>query len=265
MSRITTAFRSHPRSALITFLVGGYPTPALSLVMARTLIAAGTAVLEIGMPHSDPVADGPVNERAAREALACGMTPDGIFSMVRTIRGESSVPLVLMTYYNLIHRRGVRRFVADAASSGADGLIVVDLPIEEADEVRAVTREYGLELVFLVSPVTEGARLDAILAASRGFVYLISTTGVTGAREELPPEALTLLETVRPRSTLPLAVGFGISLPSHVMACVAAGADGVIVGSAITDIVSQHHTNPQEMVRRVREFVMEMVAAAVRD
>jgi tryptophan synthase alpha chain len=210
------------------------------------------------MPFSDPVADGPTIQRAHTRALEGGMTVDGYFEAAREIRRISEIPLVLMVYCNIVHRRGVGRFYREAADAGADGVLIVDMPPEEGERALAAARENDLDQILLVAPSTSEERLPLIAGSGSGFLYLASLLGVTGARERLSGEVSALITRVRPHTRLPLAVGFGISRPEHAAALRAAGADGVIVGSAVVDLVEKNIRDPEMMGREIRVFAAGM-------
>jgi tryptophan synthase alpha chain len=186
------------------------------------------------------------------------MTVDRYFETVREIRRSSEIPLILMVYCNTVYRRGVERFYREAKAVGADGILIVDMPSEEAERAVRSARENGVDQIFLVAPSTSDERLEQILKSAGGFVYLASLLGVTGARARLSDEASRLVSRVRPRTRLPLAVGFGISRPEHATALRKAGADGVIVGSALVGIVGEHARDPEQMAHEIREFVAGM-------
>lgn len=240
MGRIGALFaREDP--AFIGFAVAGDPDREKSFGVAKAMADAGVDLLEIAVPYSDPVADGPVIERAHIRALRAGTTPDDVFALVRRVRGYAPLlPLVLFTYYNIVYRRGVDRFFAEAAAAGADGVLVVDLPAEESDEVAPVALRHGIDRIVLIAPTTSPERQQAILRGASGFVYLISLEGVTGERDRLPSNLAGLVGAVREKTTLPLAVGFGVSRPEHVAAVATAGANGVIVGSALVRAIEEH-------------------------
>ncbi|MDK2889714.1 MAG: tryptophan synthase alpha chain [Methanoculleus sp.] len=240
MSRIDDLFaRKNP--VFIGFTVAGDPGIEASFGVATTMIDAGVDLLEIAVPYSDPVADGPVIERAHVRALRAGTTPDDVFGLVRRVRGYApALPLVLFTYYNIVYRRGADRFFAEAAAAGADGVLIVDLPVEESGEVAPYAARHGIDRIALIAPTTSPERQHAILREASGFVYLISLEGVTGERDRLPPNLTGLVGAVREKTDLPLAVGFGISRPEHVAAVAAAGANGVIVGSALVRLIEEH-------------------------
>jgi tryptophan synthase alpha chain len=221
------------RRSLIVYLCGGDPDLAATERLVPALAAAGADVIEIGVPFSDPLADGPTIQAASQRALAAGTTLAGILDLVaRLRRGGCEVPLVLMGYLNPIVRMGVGEFVARAAAAGVDGCIVPDLPLEEAAMLGVPAEAHGLSLVLLAAPTTPPERLRAIGERTRGFLYYVSVTGVTGVRAALPPELPAELDRVRAVSLAPVAVGFGISDPEQARA-LAAHADAVVVGSAL--------------------------------
>jgi len=262
MGRIESVFAKKGKSAFIGFTVAGDPDKETSIRIAKALIDGGTDILEFGVPFSDPVADGPTIQRADDRALASCTTPDTIFAIVREVRAYSEVPIVFLTYYNTIYRRGIDRFYLEAHEAGVDGILVADMPVEESDEVAATAEKYGIDPIFLVTQTTSNERMDTIVRHARGYLYLVSVLGVTGARKTVAPEALALLNRVRSHTTLPLAIGFGISTPEHVTTCNLAGADGVIVGSAIVDIVEKNLGNPDAMEQDLRHYVSVMKKAA---
>jgi tryptophan synthase alpha chain len=262
MERIESVFEKKGTTAFIGFAVAGDPDKETSVRIAKALIDGGTDILEFGVPFSDPVADGPTIQRADDRALAAGTTPDTIFEIVREVRAYSKVPIVFLTYYNTVYRRGIDRFYREAHEAGVDGILVADMPVEESDEVVAVAQKYGIDPIFLVTQTTTGDRMDTIVSRARGYLYLVSVLGVTGARKTVSPEALALLHRVRSHTDLPLAIGFGISTPAHVKTCRDAGADGVIVGSAIVDIVERNLRDPAAMEIVLRQYVTSMKNAA---
>jgi tryptophan synthase alpha chain len=261
MTRIRDLFQGLDRPAFIAYLVAGHPDTGGFSVAAKAVIDGGADILELGMPFSDPVADGPTIQHAHTRALEGGMTVDGYFDAVREIRRTSDIPTVLMVYCNTVHRRRVERFYREARDAGADGVLIVDMPPEEGARALAAARENDLDQIFLVAPSTSDDRLDLVAGSGSGFLYLASLLGVTGARDRLSGEASRLIGRVRPHSRLPLAVGFGISRPEHARALAEAGADGVIVGSAIVQIVEEHAGNPERMAHEIRGFVAGMRGA----
>jgi tryptophan synthase alpha chain len=230
-SSIATAFSAHgKRAALMPYLMGGYPTLADSLSAGLAAADAGADLVELGIPFSDPLADGPVIHAAGTEALAAGASPHLVLGVCEQL--ATRVPVVLMVYANIVLTAGVEAFALRAAAAGASGLIVPDLPHDEAGELRAACDAEGLALVPLVAPTTTPERIAEIGADARGFVYTVSLTGTTGERAELPPGLADTVGRVRTATDVPVAVGFGISTPDHARA-VAEIADGVIVGSRV--------------------------------
>jgi tryptophan synthase alpha chain len=242
MSRLAQAFagaRAQNRAAFIAYLCAGDPDFDSSLAACRAVIAGGTDILEIGVPFSDPLADGPTNQLAAQRALEGGMTAARVLELVRRIREESQVPIVFYTYYNLVFANGVEAYVQAARAAGVDGLLTLDLPPEEAGELMAAARRHGLETVFIVAPTTPDARLAKISAAATGFIYYVSREGVTGVRAQLAVGIAAAVARIRRFTPLPVAVGFGISSRAQV-AEVAAQADGVVVGSALVNVIGDN-------------------------
>jgi tryptophan synthase alpha chain len=228
---ISTAFSENgKRAALMPYLMGGYPDLDTSLAAGLAAADSGADLIELGIPFSDPLADGPVIHAAATEALAAGVTPHGVLGMCEGLAAR--VPVVLMVYANIVLTAGASAFALRAAAAGASGLIVPDLPHDEAGEVRAACDAEGLALVPLVAPTTTPERIAEIGADARGFVYTVSLTGTTGERDTLPDGLAQTVERVRASTSVPVAVGFGISTPEHARA-VAEIADGVIVGTRI--------------------------------
>ncbi len=262
MGRIDEVFRKKGSTKFIGFAVAGDPDKETSIRIAKALIDGGTDILELGVPFSDPVADGPTIQRADDRALAAGTTPDTIFAIVREIRAYSEVPIVFLTYYNTIYRRGIDRFYREAHEAGVDGILVADMPVEESSEVIQIAAQHRIAPIFLVTQTTSDQRLDSIVQRARGYLYLVSVLGVTGARKTISPEALALLHRVKKHTDIPLALGFGISTPKQVTTCKLAGADGVIVGSAIVDIVEQHLSDRDGMETALKRYVSGMRDAA---
>jgi tryptophan synthase alpha chain len=235
--RIATAFAEHEKAAaLMPYLMGGFPDLDASLAAGLAAADGGADLLELGIPFSDPLADGPVIHTAATAALAAGATPHGVLRVCEGLAGR--LPVVLMVYANLVLAAGPEAFALRAASAGAAGLIVPDLPHDEAGEVRSACDSEGLALVPLVAPTTTPERVAEIGAGARGFVYTVSVTGVTGERGELSPDLEGTVTRVRASTELPVAVGFGISTPAHARS-VAEIADGVVVGSRLVRAVDE--------------------------
>ncbi len=227
---------------LIGYLTAGDPTPEATPKLADVLIRGGVDILELGLPFSDPIADGPTIQEASLRALNAGTTPLKVLEIAKEIKAQHDTPLVVMTYYNPVFHHGVLTFLKKAKAAGVDGFIVPDLPVEEADEYRKAAEMAGLDTVFLASPATSEERLQKIVNASSGFLYLVSRFGVTGAQSSVADSTVQLIRRVKPitASKVPLAVGFGISKPEHVKRVIEAGADAAIVGSAFINIISQN-------------------------
>lgn len=255
MSRLAEGFDRHGRTALIAFTVAGDPDQERSARIATTLAASGADLLELGMPFSDPTADGPVIERADGRALQSGMSPERLLDLVRDVRTESAIPIVLLCYFNVLHRYGVDRFCRDAAAAGLDGILCVDLPIEQSGELQPACRAAGLERVLMAAPATGDGRLAWIGEGAEGFVYVVSTAGVTGIRDHVPDTIAPLIARLRRVTSRPLAVGFGISAPEQARAVAAAGADGVIVGSAIVRLVEENLDDDTAMLAALAEYI----------
>ena len=227
------------RAALMPYYTMGYPDPEVSMDIIETIAKSGADLLELGIPFSDPLADGPTIQRSTQVALANGMRVAGCLEGVRRLRQRGVVqPLLLMGYYNPILAYGVEAFVADAAAAGADGFIVPDLPPEEADEMELACRVQGMALPYLLAPTSTPERITLAASRATGFLYLVSVTGVTGARRDLPLDLADFVWRVRAAASLPLAVGFGIATPQQAQQ-VAALADGVIVGSALINAMDE--------------------------
>jgi tryptophan synthase alpha chain len=239
MSRIKEAFaraRAQNRAAFIAYLCAGDPDFDTSLGSCRAVIDAGADILELGVPFSDPLADGLTNQLAAQRALESGMTAKRVFELVRRLREKSEVPIVFYTYYNLVFSNGVDAYFHEASSAGVDGMLILDLPPEESAEAAAAAKAHGVETVCIVAPTTPDSRLPKIAAAATGFIYYVSREGVTGVRDQLAGGIPEAVARIRAHTKLPVAVGFGISTRAQV-AQVAAHADGVVVGSALVNII----------------------------
>jgi tryptophan synthase alpha chain len=245
------------RAAFIPFIMAGDPSLDATASYLDALAAGGADVIELGVPFSDPIADGPTNQRAAVRALQAGAKLSNLFEMVARHRDRLGVPIVLFTYFNPIHARGVARFAEQAAASGVDGVLCVDLPPEEGErELVPALREQGVDAIFLLAPTSTKERIAKVAAVSSGFVYYVSRTGVTGERAALPTELVKDIKKLRKQVKLPLAVGFGISSPAQV-ATVGEAADGVVVGSALVHLIEEKAGEPgfpALLERRVREL-----------
>jgi tryptophan synthase alpha chain len=266
MSRIAPAFaraRAQNRAAFIAYLCAGDPDFDASLAACRALLRAGVDVLELGVPFSDPLADGPTNQLASQRALAAGMTPARVFELVSRVRESSETPIVLYVYFNLVFANGVEAFVKAARAAGVDGLLILDLPPEEGGDVAAVCRVQGMDTISLVAPTTVEARLPLIAAAATGFVYYVSREGVTGTRDSLAEGIGAAVGRIRRHTSLPVAVGFGISSRTQV-AQAAALADGVVVGSALVNVIQAHLGDRKGMPAALAARAADLAAGAAR-
>jgi tryptophan synthase alpha chain len=264
MSRIANKFtelRSRREAGFVPFLTFGDPEADRTVPLLVALDRAGADLIEIGVPFSDPMADGPVLQRAAERALAGGASLRGCLDAVAEFRRRSEVPIILFGYYNPIFRYGLERFAADARAAGVDGVLCVDLPPEESGDLDRVARERGLDLIYLLAPTSTLDRMRKVLSRARGFVYFVSVAGVTGVRTRLAENLETLVRSVKRLTSMPIGVGFGISTPEQA-AHVASFADAVIVGSAIARVIEECPSGA-DLVGRVERFA-ESLAAAVR-
>lgn len=243
------------KPALVAYLTCGDPDLRTSREVALAAISGGAEVLELGVPFSDPVADGPVIQRASERALRNGTSLDQVLTLASEIRRESDAGLIIFTYLNPILRMGMDKFAERAAECGVDGSLVTDLPVEEADEYLRQMRKRTLVTVFLAAPTSTNERLKRIAEASTGFVYAVSRTGVTGARKDLPDDAQKLVKRLRKFTELPIAVGFGISKPEH-FAAVGKFADAAAVGTAIVQTIEN---NPGKEAQAVAELIAQVV------
>jgi tryptophan synthase alpha chain len=251
-----TELKTRDEGALIAYICAGDPTPDDTAEIVHALLRGGADIVELGLPFSDPIADGPTIQASIERALEAGMNPDIFFDLARSLDVDADVPLVVMTYYNLIFKRGLERFVANCVESGITGIIVPDLPVEESDDLAMHCRRHGVDLIFLIAPTTYPERMKRIAGVGSGFIYLVARTGVTGARDNVAESTLSLIDLVRSttHTTTPLAVGFGISTRDQAAAIIDAGADGVIVGSAFVNIIADGTDVPEQIEELAREL-----------
>ena len=260
MTRIEQRFkdlRKAGRTGFVAYITAGDPDLNTTHQVVLELDRRGVDVLELGVPFSDPLADGPVIQEASQRALAAGATLEGVLSMVAELRAETEIPIVLFTYYNPIHRYGVERFVKRAADVGVDGVLMLDLPPEEGGDYKAQMDVHGLDTIFLMTPTTRDDRMKMIVSHTRGFVYYVSRTGVTGERDFLADEIQNKVSAICEHTDMPIAVGFGISTPEHVSE-IARYADAVVVGSAIVRRVGEYQ-NDVDLVSKVGAFVGSLI------
>jgi len=256
MTRLHATFarlREAHSPGLVTYITAGDPDLDRTAGILRALDRGGADVLEVGVPFSDPLADGPVIQRATERALAAGTTLSGVLDLLRSLRGEIAAPVVIFSYANPILRLGAEQFADRAREAGVDGVLVLDLPIEEADEFRTMLARRGIDTILLLSPTTTDDRLRRAAALGSGFLYAISRLGVTGARDALASGARDMVGRIRKVSDLPVALGFGISKPDHVRE-VGQWADAAVVGSALVDVIAREGAS-RDLNTRVEEYV----------
>ncbi|MCX6552976.1 MAG: tryptophan synthase subunit alpha [Acidobacteria bacterium] len=256
MPRITDAFariRSEHRAGLVTYITAGDPTLARTADILPALDRAGADVIEVGVPFSDPLADGPVIQRASERALAAGATLDGVLEMIAAVRASVHAPIVLFSYANPMYRMGFPAFASRAARAGVDGVLTLDVPMEESHALRQELVANGIDMIFLLSPTTTVERMRLAGELGSGFVYAISRLGVTGARAEMAAGIGGFVQCIRLCTTLPVAVGFGLSRPDHV-AAIGSIADAAVVGSALVQVIADAGDTP-ELVPCVETFV----------
>jgi tryptophan synthase alpha chain len=244
--------------------MGHDPDPKAFMANAVSLIEGGADILEIGIPFSDPVADGPVIQAAGMRALAGGATPGKILDTIGELSSQFTIPFVLLTYYNPILAMGIEQFLRNASEKGVNGIVVPDLPMEEADRFRDMALKYSIDNIYLAAPNTSAERLGNIVEKSRGFVYLISLYGVTGPRDTLSPQALETVKRVKlvAKGKVPVSAGFGISQPEQVSSLLRAGADGAIVGSSLVRTVAEHLGNPENAPYYLKKTIMALKQAS---
>ena len=259
MSRIEATFavlKQRQETALIPFITAGDPDLDVTAELILTLAEAGADLIELGVPFSDPMADGPTIQAASERALAAGTTLVGILQLVADVRKKTQIPLILMGYYNPVFCYGADRFARDAAAAGVDALLLVDLPPEETDEISAAMRESGINLITLLAPTTPRERMKRLAAAAEGYLYYVSMTGVTGAQKISPEDIRVTVEDLKGMTDIPVGVGFGITTAAEARA-VGAFADGVVVGSALVKIIEEHGQSV-DLLPKVAEFIVEL-------
>jgi len=256
MSRITKTFsqlKKTGRKALIPYIMSGDPSMSATVKYVLELEKAGADIIELGVPFSDPLADGPTIQRASERSLQKGTTLKRVLEMVRDVRKKTDIPLILMTYYNPVFKFGIDRFIKTAVAAGVDGVIIPDLIPDEAGEFTSLSRKHGLDTVFLVAPTSTGERIRKVSAASTGFIYYVSITGITGAKLTVGKDMVDTLDVLKTRTKKPVAVGFGISNPDEART-VSKLADGIIIGSAIVKLIAQRK-NITHFVKSIRKAI----------
>jgi len=267
MDRIAQAFartRAQHRAAFVAYLCAGDPDFDTSLAACHAVLQSGVDVLELGVPFSDPLADGLTNQLAAQRALAAGMTSARVFDLVRALRADHpEAPIVFYTYYNVVFARGVDAYVRAAKAAGVDGMLTLDLPPEEAGEVLEASRAHDLKTIFIVAPTTPDHRLPKITAAATGFIYYVSREGVTGVRDQVAGGIPEAVARIKAHTALPVVVGFGLSRRDQVRE-VARCADGVVVGSALVNGIQENLGDAARIVARLRALVADLAAGTAR-
>ena len=246
------------RAALIPFFVIGDPDFDTSLAIIKTAIDAGADVLELGIPFSDPIADGPTIQKADIRARNSGMTVKKALDFVRQVKAYKDIPIGLLMYYNLIYQYGTEKFFSDFYQAGANSVLVADLSIDDADEITSPATIAGLDTVFMVTPNTDTERMKKIASKTTGFIYTVSLYGVTGSRDNLSDMVEGLVRKLKGLTTVPVCVGFGISKPEHAAAVATAGADGVIIGSKIVDLIESNLGNREKILAEISNFISDV-------
>ena len=263
MNRIDKTFkrlRAEKKKAFITYIVAGDPDMGTTKKIVLSLVKAGADLVELGIPFSDPLADGPTIQRATQRSLEAGCTVKKVMSMVKELRKKVDIPLVFMTYYNIVFSYGIERFIKNAKACGADGIIVPDLPMEESGELTKVADKEDFSVILLAAPTTPPERFEKIARHSRGFIYYVSLTGVTGARKKLSGSLKNDVRKLKKLTSKPICVGFGVSNPAQAKD-VARASDGVIVGSAIIKTLEKHLKSRKKMVGNVESFARSIAKA----
>lgn len=251
-------FSNLNRAALIPFFVIGDPDLETSLDLVKTAIDSGADILELGIPFSDPIADGPTIQKADIRALAGGMNVNKALEFIGKVKAHKDIPIGLLMYYNLIFQYGTEKFFADFHKAGVNSILVADLSIDDADELLTPARAAGLDTVFMVTPNTRLERMKQITSKTSGFAYTVSVLGVTGSRNSLSDSVEELVKKLKDITNVPVCVGFGISKPEHAKAVADAGADGVIIGSRIVQIIEANLDNKNKMLQQVSDFLKQV-------
>ncbi|MBN1796453.1 MAG: tryptophan synthase subunit alpha [Sedimentisphaerales bacterium] len=251
-------FSELDRAALIPFFVIGDPDYDTSLDIVKTAIDAGADVLELGIPFSDPIADGPTIQKADIRALKAGMNVHRALEFIKEIKQYKDIPIGLLLYYNLIYQYGTEKFFADFHAAGVNSILIADMSIDDADEVLAPAQAAGLDTVFMVTPNTEDQRMKLIASKTTGFIYTVSVLGVTGSRESLSDEVEGLVGKLKKLTDVPVCVGFGISKPEHAVAVAKAGADGVIIGSKIVSLIEANLDSKENILSAISQFIKDV-------
>ena len=253
--------REKSEGAIIAYVCGGDPTPTHTYNIVDSLIRGGADIIELGIPFSDPIADGPTIQAASTRALKAGTTPAKVMEIAQEVKKKNpSHPLVILTYYNPIFRIGLERFFKIANDNLIDGVIIPDLPVEESKDYKRIANDHGIATIFMATPNTSKTRLEKIITYTSGFIYLVSIFGVTGTRERVHGLTIKTLKHITPQinGRIPLAVGFGISKPDHVKTVIKNGADGAIIGSAFVRIIEEYQNNHEKMLEKIEEKTSQL-------
>ncbi len=260
IAKLFSSCKENGRAAFVGYVCACDPDFETSLLVCRNLLENGVDLLELGVPFSDPLADGLTNQLAAQRALEAGCVQEDVFRLVEEIRKFSDAPIVFYTYYNLVFSQGVQNYVERAKEVGVDGLLTLDLPPEEAEELIEASRELAMKNIFIIAPTTPKSRIPVIIKAASGFIYYVSREGVTGERDDLAGDLVERVEAIREHTELPVVVGFGISNANQVKE-VAQASDGVVVGSALVNCISRNLADPDLAVKQIGEKAAELAGA----
>lgn len=261
MKTYKQAFSELNTAALVPFFVVGDPDLDTSFELIKAAIDSGADVLELGIPFSDPIADGPTIQKADIRAFKSGMTVRKGIDFIKRVKDYKDIPIGLLMYYNLVYQYGIEKFFADVHDAGANSVLVADLSIDDADEIMEPAKAAGLDTVFMVTPITELERMKLIASKTTGFIYTVSVLGVTGSRDQLSQSVEGLVKNLKSITDVPICVGFGISKPEHAAAVASAGADGVIIGSSIVKIIEENLGDNQKMIEKISKFIAEIKTA----
>jgi len=248
------------RTALVPFFVIGDPDFETSLAIIKTAIDAGSDILELGIPFSDPIADGPTIQKADIRAMKSGITVAKAQEFIAAVKQYKDIPIGLLMYYNLIYQYGIEKFFTDFHKAGVNSVLIADLSIDDADEITGPAQNAGLETVFMATPNTDTERMKTIASKTTGFIYAVSLLGVTGSREKLSEDVRSLIARLKSLTQVPVCVGFGISKPEHAAAVASAGADGVIIGSRIIKIIEDNLGSHEKILNEIKSFIREIKA-----
>jgi tryptophan synthase alpha chain len=261
MKTYKQVFAELNRAALIPFFVIGDPNFDGSLAVVKTAIDAGADILELGVPFSDPIADGPTIQKADIRSLKNGMNVKKSLEFIKKVKDYKDIPIGLLMYYNLIYQYGVEKFFADFHKAGVNSVLIADLSVDDADEIVPIALAAGLDTVFMVTPNTDTDRIKLIASKTTGFIYMVSLLGVTGSRENLSDAVTGLVGRLKKLTNVPICVGFGISKPEHAAKVAAAGADGVIIGSKVVDLIEKNLSDKKKMLSEISKFLGDVRTA----